>query len=136
MRLVCSLLALALLVPARTALAQDVSTRYKEQHLKQTEEKLVIDLQGKDAELQAQAAQTIRELEWEFPGEPFSTLVDPLMRVIRDEKAGAQVRILAALALDGLHSDIGDAAIKGVAGSSSNKSVQDVCAALLVKGVR
>ena len=84
----------------------------------------------------ASAAQTGRELEWEFPDESFSGLVIPLMRIVRDESAAEEARILAVLALDGMHSDTGDAAIKTVAGSSSCKTMQDLCKALLVKGER
>jgi hypothetical protein len=82
------------------------------------------------------SAQTVRQLEMIFPENPFSSLLDPLMKIVKDENGDTQVRILSALALDGLHSTRGDKAIYGVAKNTKNKSVKDVCIALSVESLK
>jgi hypothetical protein len=134
MRRIFTAIAFTLLITAVLAQADDTSTRFKKQHLKQTVESIIIVLNNHDSpSMQASAAQTIRQLEWTFPDESFDSFVEPLMRIVNNEGADSQTRILAALALDGLHSDTGDAAIERVAKGSGEKSVQALCAALLVK---
>jgi HEAT repeat protein len=124
----------ALLITSATVYAQDSSTRFKKQHMKLTEASLVLALNNSESiGVQTSAAQTIRQLEWTFPEEPFNSLLSPLIRIVKDENAETQLRLLAALALDGLHEDNGDAAIESVAKSSGNKSVQELCSALLIK---
>jgi hypothetical protein len=124
----------ALLTATTAARADDSSTRFKKQHMKQTEANLVLALNNTESVgVQASAAQTIRQLEWSFPEEPFISLMSPLIRIVKDETADTKVRLLAILALDGLHEDEGDAAIEAVAKSSGNKSVQELCSALLIK---
>ena len=97
------------------------------------EANLVATLQGENPTMQAQAVQTLRELEQMFPNYPFKSLIAPLGAKLKDEKADGTVRLLSALALDELHSDAGDAVIKDVAGSSQDKSLQALCKALLVR---
>jgi HEAT repeat protein len=127
-------IALALLVITISVRAGDSSSRFTKQHMKQTVANIISVLNdGSSPSIQASAAQTIRELEWAYPDESFSDFVDPLIRVVKDESTDTQVRILAAIALDGLHSDAGDAAIETVAKGSGEKSVQTLCAALLVR---
>ncbi|MFI5251670.1 MAG: hypothetical protein ACHQQQ_04475 [Bacteroidota bacterium] len=134
MRRFIILFAVALFVTAIAVQAGETSTRFKKQHLKQTEENLVSVLNNNSSpSMQASAAQTIRELEWSFPEESFDSFVEPLMRIVKDETSDTQVRILAAIALDGLHSDTGDGAIESVAKGAGDKSVKTLCAALLVK---
>lgn len=101
--------------------------------MKQIVESLADALSHESAGVQASAAQAIRQLEWEFPQEPFTELLEPLMRVVKDENEDTRVRLLSAIALDGLHSDIGDGAIEAVAKYSPNKSIMELCGALIIK---
>ncbi len=124
-----------------TANAQDRSTRFERQHhskyekanVEQTEEMLLQSLQSDNVGILASSAQTIRQLQIIFPDNPFSSLIDPLIKIIQDEKGDTHVRILSALALDDLHSDKGDKAIFNVSKKSNDKSVKDVCTALSVE---
>jgi hypothetical protein len=68
-----------------------------------------------------------------FPQYPFQASLAPLGKKLKDEKADPTVRCLAALALDELHSNAGDAVIRDVAGSSQDKGLQTLCNALLVR---
>jgi hypothetical protein len=83
--------------------------------------------------MQAQALQTLRELEQLFPAYTFAKMLLPVEAKLKDENTDAVVRWLAALALDELHSDAGDAVIREVAGSSADKGLQILCNALLVR---
>ncbi len=127
-----------------TADAQDQSTRYEKQHnskyvksnLKQIEKMIFESLKSDKIGILASTSQTIRQMEVIFPGEKFSSWLDPLMKIVQDEKGDTQVRILSALALDGLHSNKGDKAIYDVARTTNNNSLQDVCVALSVESAR
>jgi hypothetical protein len=130
------LLVIVLIVTSSTIQAQDSATRFQKQHLKQTEASLVNALNSASAGMQATAAQTLRQLEWTFPEEEFKSTISPLIQLLKDEKGDTQVRLLTAIALDGLHSDLGDEAIASVAKSSNNKSVQELCAALIMTAGR
>jgi hypothetical protein len=89
-------------------------------------------LQGDNAGNQRSALQTLRDLEQIFPVYQFSKLLAPLESLLKDEKADPVARRLAALALDELHSDAGDAVIREVAGGSDDRGLQTLCEALLV----
>ena len=126
------LLAIVLMITTSAIQAQDVNTRFQRQHMKQTEASLVNALNNESAGVQATAVQTLRQLEWTFPDEEFKSTISPLIRIVKDERGDTQARLLAIIALDGLHSDLGDEAITMTAKSSSNKSVQELCAALIM----
>jgi hypothetical protein len=127
-----------------TVNAQDQSTLFEKQHhskfvksnLKQTEKMILKSLESDNIGILSSSAQTVRQLEMIFPENPFSSLLDPLMKIVKDENGDTQVRILSALALDGLHSNRGDKAIYGVAKNTKNKSVKDVCIALSVESLK
>jgi hypothetical protein len=104
-----------------------------EKHLAQYEVNTLKTLETGNATVQAQAVQTMRDLEQMFPMYTFETFLAPLEKKLKDEKADPVVRRLAALALDELHSDAGDSVIKDVANSSDDKGLQTLCRALLVK---
>ena len=124
--------------------AQDQNTRYLRQHkshflrehLKQSEEMLVKALQSNSTDMISSAAQTIRELEQIFPSEPFKSFIEPLSMIIQNEQADTQLRILSALALDGLHSDKGDKVIYEVAKNTSNESLKNVSKALAIESIK
>ena len=110
-----------------------LATRFQKQHMKKTEIMLNEALKSNDVHFQSTALQTIRQLQFIYPDEPFESFLEPLMRIVENEKADTQVRILAAIALDGLHSDKGDESIKKISKSSNSMSLQELCSALLVK---
>jgi hypothetical protein len=101
--------------------------------LAQTTESLVNALESASPGLQATAAQTVRELKDMLPDESFSSLIIPLMRVVKDPDAVVESRIMCALALHELHSERGDFAIKGEAIYAENTRFQRLCAALTAK---
>jgi hypothetical protein len=111
-----------------------LATRFLREHLKQTEQSLSLALKDTVLNRQITAVQDIRELEQVFPAYPFSLTLGPLEERLEDKKTDPVVRRLAALALDELHSDAGDAMIKAMADSSPDKDLQILCNALLVKG--
>lgn len=105
-----------------------------EKQLPQFEANLLSILQGDNPIMQAQAVQTIRELEQLFPRYSFAGSLAPLASALKNDNTDGVVRRLAALALDELHSEAGDAAIKVVATECADKGLQTLCSALLVKG--
>jgi len=136
--------AIALIVCATAVQAQDSlsTTRIEAQHkppssmgkrLAQHEENLLHALETGNPTVQAQAVQTIRDLEQMFPKYSFKSSLAPLEAKLKDENADGTVRCLAALALDELHSDAADAVIREVASSSRDKGLQALCNALLIR---
>mgnify|MGYP001465223514 CR=1 FL=1 len=119
---------------ARAQMQHKYNMRFMSQHLKQTEESLLKAMQDSSVGMQTSAIQTIRELGQIFPEYPFTSLLVPLENKLKDENADGVARRLAALALDGLHSDAGDAIIRDVAKSCEDKGLQTLCKALLIKG--
>lgn len=113
--------------------AQHKPLRSTEKRLAQHEENLLKLLESENLTVQAQAVQTIRDLEQMYPKYSFKSSLAPLEAKLKDEKADGMVRLLVALALDELHSDAGDAVIRDVASSSQDKGLQSLCNALLVR---
>jgi hypothetical protein len=109
-------------------------TRLSRKDLEQREQSLISALKDTVVTMQITAVQNIRELEEVFPEYPFSLTLEPLEERLKDEKTDPVVRRLAALALDELHSDAGDAVIKAMADSSRDEDLQILCKALLIKG--
>jgi len=106
---------------------------FLENHLKQTEESLLPALRGDFEGSQQMSIQLFRQLEQLFPQYPFAAAIPTLGKVLKDEKSDPVARRLAALALDDLHSDAGDAIIKDVASNCDDKGLQTLCNALLVR---
>ena len=109
------------------------ATRFQKQHMPQTEEMLINSLMDSNPSKKATTVQDIRDLEFIYPDEPINNFIKPLGDLLKNEKEITQVRILSAIALDGLHSDTGDQAIEEMSKTSSDQSVKELCAALLVK---
>ncbi len=76
------------------------------------------------------AVQTFREIEQIFPSNSFSSFISPLSKIVKNEELGVQLRITAAIALDELHSNIGDQTIYEMANNSTDESVKNVCIAI------
>ncbi len=91
---------------------------------------LLQHLQNDTTNSKLTAVQTVRELEQIFPDNSFSSFLEPLSEIVQNEESGTQLRILAAIALDELHSDAGDKAIYEAAKNSKNESVKNVCTAI------
>lgn len=104
-----------------------------EKNLAQYEANLLKTLDNENPAVQAQAVQAMRDLEQMFPKHPFKSFIEPLGKKLKDENADAIVRTLAALALDELHSDAGDAVIASIGDSSQDKCLQTLCKALAVR---
>ena len=104
--------------------------------LGQTKQSLVMALESSSPGLQATAAQTVRELKSLIPDDPFTCMVIPLMRIVKDEDAAVEARILAALALHELNSGKGDFAIKEEAKHSGVSRFQYICAALTIERMK
>ncbi len=113
--------------------AQHKETRAMGKHLAQHEESLLKSLESENPVVQAQSVQTIRDLEQMFPKYSFKSSLVPLGTKLKNENADPTVRLLAALALDELHSDAGDATIRDVASTCQDKGLQTLCKALLVR---
>ncbi len=113
---------------------QHQATAFMKAHLAQTEELILRSLnspfenEGLNAPLQ-----TVRDLEQVFPDYPFVKLIVPLENILNNEQADPTSRMLAALALDELHSDAGDVIIAATANRSENVGVQTLCQALLAQ---
>jgi hypothetical protein len=112
---------------------QHTYTQFQKSQMKSSEASLLAAMNSESVGLQQSAIQSLRDLEQLAPEYPFSTLIGPLEQKLKNEQADQTVRMLAALALDELHSDAGDAVIKSMAEKSENKSVLDLCNALLVR---
>jgi hypothetical protein len=135
-------LALALAMFCTALQAQNLSTSriqrqhgptsYQEDHLKFTEANLVIALDSSWQGEKQTAIQLVRYLEQWYPWYSFTALIKPLGRILKDESADPVARRLAALALDELHSDAADVAIRDVGVACEDKGLQTLCKALQV----
>ena len=91
------------------------------------ERNLAMGLNTRSPGVQASASQVIRDLKTLMPEQDFSLLVIPLMRIVKNEDAETQVRMIATLALHELNSLRGDFAITQLARFTSNTRVQHLC---------
>jgi hypothetical protein len=123
-----------------TLQAQNLSTtRLEKQHgpsshqksrVKQTEATLLLSLDSTWHGDQRSALNSVRYLEQLFPSYEFALLIKPIGRILKDEASDPVARRLAALALDELHSEAGDAVIDEVATACDDKGLQTLCQAL------
>ncbi len=130
-----------LVVMSVTGSAQNPTSRIEKQHratvfmrshLTQTEDLILRALKSPfENEGLNGPLQTLRDLEQLFPDYPFEKLIGPLDEILKNEKADPKSRMLAALALDELHSDAGDIIIKNIADKLENSEVKTLCNALL-----
>lgn len=101
--------------------------RFMSATIEQSEKSLKIALEAPSQGLQLSAANTTRQLKELLPGQEFSSLVIPLMRIVKDENAETSARIVAAIALHGLHSAKGDFAISRTAEFTDNPRMKNTC---------
>jgi len=138
------ILAVGLLLVALSVQAQEgkSTTRVERQHkythfqkgkMKQTESSILAAIENESVGMQQTAVQALRDLEQMVPDYPFSSLITPLSNKLQSAQTDPVVRKLAALALDELHSDAGDAAIRAMAEKCDDKGLQSLCEALLVR---
>lgn len=102
-------------------------SRFTDEKLQVIEKSLRGALESGNFGLQTSAAQVVRDVKALVPRYEFSSLVIPLMRIVKDESAEPARRILAALALHELGSERGDFAIKRVGELTDVKMVKHVC---------
>jgi len=95
--------------------------------IEQSEKSLKTALEAPSPGLQLSAANTTRQLKELLPNREFSSLIIPLMRIVKDEDAGTTHRIVAAIALHELHSGKGDFAIARTAKFTENPGVKNIC---------
>ena len=144
MKSVIFLFVTLVLIMSVTDYAQDSSTRFEKQHhlkylkshLPQIEENISKSFESNNSGILASSAMTVRQLEQIFPEEKFSSFIDPLAKIVQDEKAETQTRLIAALALDLLHSDKGDVTIQYTARYTNNNSVRDLCNCLSTESLK
>ncbi len=130
--------ALFLIFASALSFSQERPTRYAEQHeseslkknLKTTEKMLLQHLANNSINSKLSAVQTFRQLEQIFPDYAFSSFIKPLSDIVKNEELETQLRITSAIALDELHSNIGDKVIYETAQNSTNESVKNVCKAI------
>ncbi len=124
--------------------AQDSSSRFEKQHhikylkshLSEIEKNILKSFESDRPGILASSAMTVRQLEQIFPEENFSSFIEPLVKIVQDENAETQARLLSALALDLLHSDKGDVTIQYTAKYTSNNSVKDLCNCLSIESIK
>ena len=120
-------------VPSTTRLEkQHGPTRFQKGHLNLAESQLIFVLDSTSAGNQRVIIQDMRYLEQLFPSHPFTLFIEPLGRILKDKNADTVTRILAALALDELHSEAGDAIINEVSNSSEDRNLATLCKALQI----
>ena len=119
---------LALILVAASMNAQTTDQKpFVRATIEQTEQSLTMALNSDIPGLQVSAAATIRELKEMMPERSFSSLIVPLMRVVRNEEGERDARIVAALALHELNSSRGDYVIKTTSIETSNPRVARIC---------
>lgn len=136
-------LVLGVILFAITIQAQSDITRFQKQHntkfnkknLKGTQEMLIKSLESGQPKMISSAAQTVRELQQIFPEESFSSMLNPLIKVVKDENGETVSRILTLFAIESMHSDDGDAAIKELQNSTSNITLREICNAMFVPDI-
>jgi hypothetical protein len=132
-----------LMIPVLQILAQSELTRFQKQHhthfieshLMQSEEMLLKAFKSDAIGMIPSSLQTLIQLQEVFPEYEFSSLLEPLINLVRDENLDTQVRMLAALALNDLHTEKGDKVINDVASKTNNQSVKDICFTLSAEEV-
>ncbi|MGE5681214.1 MAG: hypothetical protein ACM34K_10095 [Bacillota bacterium] len=105
-------------------------TKFMKAHFNSSVEMMIRALENKESNLQLSAIQTIRELEQLFPEDPFDALIKPLVKLIQNESAEPEARILAIVTLDLLHSNVGDAAIFHTGKNTTNPVIRNICMAI------
>ena len=78
--------------------------------------------------VQASASQVVRDLKGLLPDQEFTSVIIPLMRIVKNEDGDVSVRTVAALALYDLKSSRGDFALSQMARFSKNDRIKHLCA--------
>lgn len=102
--------------------------RFTEEKVNQIEQNLIQSLESNIPGVRLSAAKTVWDLKTIVPQYSFShRTVIALMRIMKDEEANDQSRILAAIALSQLNSEVGNYAIKMETRFSGSESVKHIC---------
>ncbi len=125
---ICLGMMMLLVTPPLLALDETLTSgRFINATIEQSEKAIRNALDAPSPGLQISGANTARQLKELLPEESFSSLVIPLMRIVKDEKAQTSARIVAAVALHGMKSGRGDFAISRTADYTDNQRVKKVC---------
>ncbi len=106
-------------------------TDFNKKNLNGIQKMLLKTIEEGNPDMVSGALQTFRELEIVFPAESFEMMLDPLIKIVKDENYEIVPRILALFALENFHSDKGDTAIREAQNSTKNRTIQEICIALL-----
>lgn len=112
---------------------QHTTSQFQSGQMKSSEASIRQGLESNSPRLQQTSIQSLRELMQLAPEYSFSTLITPLESALGNEQADPLVRYLSALALDELHSDAGDAAIRKASANDKDKGLQTLCQALMIR---
>jgi hypothetical protein len=113
--------------PASASEGGEYIASLSQQRIDLIEENIVVALKSGIPGVQADAAQLVRDLKDLRSEQEFSACVVPLMAIVKNEDADQSARILAALALDRLESEMGSFAISRTAQFTDNPRVKYVC---------
>lgn len=105
-------------------------TKFMKAHLSSSIEMIARALEDKQYNMRLSALQTTRQLEQLFPEESFSRLIQPLITIVNNSGLETETRVLAAITLDQLHSDKGDAAIFMAAQNCDDATIKNLCQAI------
>lgn len=108
-------------------------SQFQNGQMEHSEASILQGLQSNSPRMQQTSVQSLRELMQIAPEYSFSTLVVPLENILKNEQADRKSRWLSALALDELHSDAGDTAIRAMSANSNDKGLQTLCQALMIR---
>ena len=92
------------------------------------EQNLAVALRMHSDGIQASASQVVRDLKGLLPSQEFTSVIIPLMGIVKNEDGDPAVRTVAALALYDLKSSRGDFALSQMARFSRNDRIKHLCA--------
>jgi hypothetical protein len=127
MKQIVALLAAATVMLAAPAFALENVPPFQHATVEQSEQSLELALESASEGMQVSAALTVQELKAMFPEREFTTLIIPLMRIVKNEDADENTRVVAAIALHGLRSDRGDFAIARTAEFTDQPQLKRAC---------
>jgi hypothetical protein len=130
MRTIIGIFIGVILLIAPVVYAQDGNApvrRFVNATIDQSEASLYLALHSNSFGVRVTAANTIRQLKELYPEQSLSSLVIPLMGIVKDEAEDATSRVVSAIALHELHSAIGDFAIERTAEFTKNPRVKYIC---------
>lgn len=117
------------LVIATTPLvrAEEPAPRFTNATFEQTEQSMLIGLNSGNHYVMATIARTVKDLKVLYPDQPLTSMIIPLMGLVKNDNLPSFVRTTAAIALHDLRSSRGDYAIQQTAVFTGDEKVKNVC---------